>query len=197
MSKTGLERKMDSLTKEGSVSVVRINKENEIHMEEASPVTVIVNLDPAEEIRNAHQAGIRSMSNSLVHFTKAGEILTKVREEVEDFSKWCKENLEFNRKTAYQYLKLFELNKSGALDLDSGKYTSIRQCLGIDHDGEKSTYSRSADQRFESIPGLCSKIEQYWKKACKSKPVTSWSDDERRLLANSIKPLMEIYKSLL
>jgi|GEM_PF-2364538 len=185
---TATERKLDNLTVTGHVSVI----------EKTEEVGVIVSSrNRVEEVREAHQAGLQSMSSSLVHFARAGEVLSQVRDEVEDFKAWCKENLDFNRKTAYQYIKLHELKASGQLDLDSGKYTSLRQCLGIDHDGEKSTYSKSSDQRFESIPGLCSKIEQYWKKACKSKPVTSWTDDEKRLLANSMKPIMEIYKALL
>jgi hypothetical protein len=153
--------------------------------------------ESAEKISNCHQAGKDSLINSLKHWSDAGYHLTVVRNTVDDFSKWISENLGFSRKTAYQYIKLHEKVEQGLIDLDSGKFTSLRQCLGIDHDGENSTYSRPpSDKRFESIPGLCTKIEQTWRGVIRAKPLDGWSDDEKRVLANSLKPLLEIHNEL-
>ena len=152
----------------------------------------------ATQIREAHEAGVRAMAGSLRHFAQAGQILARVRDESTDFSAWCKDNLDFNRKTAYQYIKLHELCESGKVNLESGEFTSLRQCLGIDHDGEKSTYQdkRKSDSRFESIPGLCAKIEQFYRKATGIRPVTEWSDDEKRILRDNLRAVVDIYESL-
>ena len=188
---TATERKLQSLTQEGGIEVIR-TFEDAIEIPGTRDGKV-------EEIKRAHEAGLKAMAGSLAHFSQAGQILNGIRDEVEDFSKWCKENLDFNRKTAYQYIKLHELCSSGKIDLESGEYTSIRQCLGIDHDGEKSTYQdkRQSDMRFESIPGLCNKVETFYKKAVGLKPIGDWSDDEKRLLAQSMKPIVSIYDELI
>jgi hypothetical protein len=152
--------------------------------------------DEASEIMQCHQAGLESMVGSLKHFAQAGSILASVKEKVSDFKAWCKDNVAFSRKTAYQYMKLHD-KVQGGLDLESGEFTSIRQCLGIDHDGEKSTYSeKRSDPRFENIPGLCAKIEQSFKSAVRVKPIESWTGDEKRILATSLEPLLEIHTTL-
>ncbi len=188
---TATERKMESLTQEGGVSIIEKN----IAEEEMAIVAVD---DKAAQIKEAHEAGIKAMAGSLRHFAQAGEILAKVRDDSNDFSAWCRDNLDFNRKTAYQYIKLHELCEAGKIDLASGKFTSLRQCLGIDHDGEKSTYQekRQADMRFESIPGLCAKIEQFFKKATSIRSMEEWSSDEKRILKDNLRVVVDIYETL-
>ena len=153
---------------------------------------------PAEKIKEAHQAGVDSFVGGLRHFAEAGAILTTVRDSEKDFAGWCKDNLSFSRKTAYQYIQLAE-KVQGGLDLDSGNFTSIRQVLAIDHDGENSTYQskRTSDPRFESIPGLCSKLEQAYKEATRARPLTDWKDDEKRVLRGAMQPVVEIYQDLI
>jgi len=151
----------------------------------------------ATEIKNAHAEGVQTMKGSLRYFVKAGEILAQVQAEVESFPKWIEENLNFKRKTAYQYIALFRKCESGEIDLDSGKFTSIRQCLGIDHDGKKSTYqAKLTDKRMESLPMMAMKMDQYWKKGISKTPIEKMSPDERRTLKKSLKPILDIYESL-
>lgn len=187
---TATERKMEHLTQEGGVSIIEKNI--------AEAIAVVPVNDDAAQIKEAHEAGVKAMAGSLRHFALAGKILAKVRDDSNDFSAWCKDNLEFNRKTAYQYIKLHELCVAGKIDLESGKFTSLRQCLGIDHDGEKSTYQekRQSDMRFESIPGLCTKIEQFYKKATGIRSVSEWSDDEKRILRDNLRVVVDIYETL-
>ena len=60
-----------------------------------------------------------------------------------------------------------------------------------------STYNNPAsDKRFESIPGLCTKIEQTWRGVIRVRPLNAWSDDEKRVLSNSLQPLLDIHKEL-
>lgn len=151
----------------------------------------------AEEIKTAHAEGMNAMKGSLSHFAKAGKILCIVQQEVESFPKWCEENLPFSRKTAYQYIRLNSLVESGQVCLESGKFTSLRQCLGIDHDGEKSTYqAKMTDKRFESIPSMAAKMEKFWQKGVSKRPVEDMTHDEKRALKKSLSPLVKIYKSL-
>lgn len=153
--------------------------------------------DSARRIMEAHQKGLDSMVGSLKHFADAGMHLKQVRNTVDNFQEWIKKHVPFTKKTAYQYIQLHD-KVEGGLDLESGKFTSIRQCLEIDHDGEKSTYSEKRhDTRFESIPGLCAKIEQNYKTALRAKPLESWSEDEKRVLANALQPIDDIYLDLL
>lgn len=149
----------------------------------------------AERIMECHAQGLNQMVGSLVHFSEAGLHLKKIRTQVDDFGKWIGENLVFSKKTAYQYIKLNDKVEAG-LDLESGEYTSIRQCLGIDHDGEKSTYREANDKRFESIPGLSSKIQHTYKGAIRAKALHNWSDDEKRALATSLVPIIDIFNEL-
>jgi hypothetical protein len=155
--------------------------------------------DCALQVTEAHRRGLESMVGSLRHFSEAGLHLKKAQNTVENFTSWLKDNIPFSRKTAYQYIQLHDKVSAGLVNLDSGEFTSIRQCLGIDHDGEKSTYQedRKNDPRFESIPGLCAKIEQNFKTASRAKPVETWSEDEKRVLANALQPIDDIYLDLL
>lgn len=153
--------------------------------------------ETASKILEAHQRGVDSMVGSLKHFAEAGLHLKQIRNTVDNFEQWCKKNIPFSKKTAYQYITLHD-KVEGGLDLESGQFTSIRQCLGIDHDGEKSTYSEKRhDIRFESIPSLCIKIEQNFKSAIRAKPIDGWSEDEKRVLADALQPLDDIYLDLL
>lgn len=152
--------------------------------------------DSAIKINSCHQRGGEAMIDSLKHYAEAGMHLKKARNTVENFENWVRENLTFSKKTAYQYIKLADKVEAG-LNLDSGEFTSIRQCLGIDHDGEKSTYAEKRhDARFESIPGLCAKIEQTFRSATRVKPVESWSPDEKRVIISSLASLTQIIDEL-
>ena len=162
-----------------------------------------ITLQPDEtlvKIKESHRAGVDSLVGSLRHFAQAGYHLREVKNSVSNFEDWVNKNLNFSKKTAYQYIKLQEKVEAG-LDLEdvnedgTPKFTSIRQCLGIDHDGEKSTYSRG-DKRFESIPGLCTKIEQTWRGVVRARPLADWSPDERRVLAGSLQPILDIHNEL-
>jgi hypothetical protein len=162
-----------------------------------------ITLQPDEtlvKIKESHRAGVDALVGSLRHFAQAGYHLREISNSVNNFEEWVSKNLSFSKKTAYQYIKLQKQVESG-LDLESvnedgtPKFTSLRQCLGIDHDGEKSTYSRG-DVRFESIPGMCTKIEQTWRGVVRARPLSDWSEDERRVLASSLQPILDIYESL-
>ena len=112
--------------------------------------------DSAIKINSCHQRGGEAMIDSLKHYAEAGMHLKKARNTVENFENWVRENLTFSKKTAYQYIKLAD-KVEGGLNLDSGEFTSIRQCLGIDHDGEKSTY---AEKRHDIESGASKKLTE-------------------------------------
>lgn len=152
----------------------------------------------AEQVHNAWHNGITGMNNSLKAFAEAGRILQAVKDEMKGtgkFTKWCENNLKFNQKTACKYMKLNSMVQSRQIDLESGKFTSLRQALGIDHDGEKSTYQkeqrRRADKRYESIPALATKIEQNCRKN-----IERLSGDERRILAKTLEPIVALHREL-
>jgi hypothetical protein len=154
--------------------------------------------DRALQVHNAWEQGINGMKGSLASFAEAGRILQSVKDDLKGtggFTKWCEDNLKFNQKTACKYMKLNGMVQSGEIDLESGKFTSLRQALGIDHDGEKSTYQkeqrRRADKRYESIPAMATKIEQNCRKN-----INGLSPDEKRLLAKTLEPIVGIYKEL-
>jgi hypothetical protein len=133
--------------------------------EEINTITVTVTPDSADEIKQHHRAAMDSMGQSVSHVSQAGLLLVKEREDRRgSFASWVEEALPFTRKTAY---------------------TSIRQALKL-LPGESTPTTRTRDKRFDSIPNLCLKIEQAFNEAVSSRPVESWSQDERDTLTRSL-----------
>jgi hypothetical protein len=152
--------------------------------EEINTITVTVTPDSADEIKQHHRAAMDSMGQSVSHVSQAGLLLVKEREDRRgSFASWVEEALPFTRKTAYTYMKIGVAVEAGELDLEN--LTSIRQALKL-LPGESTPTTRTRDKRFDSIPNLCLKIEQAFNEAVSSRPVESWSQDERDTLTRSL-----------
>ena len=152
--------------------------------EEINTITVTVIPDSCNEIKQHHRAAMDSMGQSVSHVSQAGLLLVKEREARRgSFAAWVEESLPFTRKTAYTYMRIGMAVEAGKLDLEN--LTSIRQALKL-LPGESTPTPKTRDKRFDSIPNLCLKIEQAFNEAISSRPIETWSLDERETLIRSL-----------
>ena len=156
-----------------------------------------ISASPAQKIIQHHNNAINAAVNTVREAAKAGDLLVKEGEERKgSFSKWVEDEMPFARKTAYQYIKIAKSVTAGLINLEEA--TSIRDALRLCNkaEGKDSEPKRAKDKRVETIPSLCSKIENAFSAASKERDVSSWSSDEVSALRRSLQPVVDIWADL-